>query len=168
MITDLVQIKRLGELKRPENERFRRHLKTYRYVERRLRRIAEEVEHQVECLDCANCCRVATARVTDRDAEKLARTLRIPLARFEADYTETSEEEGPILKRAADGACIFLAGNECTVYESRPAGCHDFPHTIRGNGSIPFRMWQFIDRATYCPIVYNTLEAWKADAGFPK
>jgi hypothetical protein len=27
-------------------------------------------------------------------------------------------------------------------------------------------MWQFIDRACYCPIVYNTLEAWKQETGF--
>ena len=29
MITDLVQIRLLGEKKRPENERFRRHIKTH-------------------------------------------------------------------------------------------------------------------------------------------
>jgi hypothetical protein len=27
-------------------------------------------------------------------------------------------------------------------------------------------MWQFIDRATYCPIVYNSLEAYKLISGF--
>jgi len=44
----------------------------------------------------------------------------------------------------------------------QPHGC---PHTVRGHGSIESRMWQFIDRACYCPIVYNTLEAYKADLG---
>jgi hypothetical protein len=27
-------------------------------------------------------------------------------------------------------------------------------------------MWQFIDRACYCPIVYNSLEAFKQETGF--
>jgi hypothetical protein len=27
-------------------------------------------------------------------------------------------------------------------------------------------MWQFIDRACYCPIVYNSLEAFKVETGF--
>jgi hypothetical protein len=27
-------------------------------------------------------------------------------------------------------------------------------------------MWQMIDRATYCPIVYNTLEEYKQIVGF--
>ena len=41
MITDLVQIQTLGEKKRQENERFRRHLKSRDHSDRILRRIAE-------------------------------------------------------------------------------------------------------------------------------
>jgi hypothetical protein len=37
---------------------------------------------------------------------------------------------------------------------------------VRGSGSIASRMWGFIDRATYCPIVYNSLEAFKEYSGF--
>jgi hypothetical protein len=29
-------------------------------------------------------------------------------------------------------------------------------------------MWQMIDRATYCPIVYNSLEAYKDIVGFQR
>lgn len=168
MITDLVQIRRLGEHKRAENERFRRHLKTYRYVERRLRQIGEEVEAQIDCLACGNCCRVATARLLERDLERLARHFRMSVEKFKREYAELSEEEGWILHRNPEKGCVFLSGNECTVYDVRPAACIDFPHTVRGAGSIPSRMWQFIDRACYCPIVYNTLEAWKQETGFTR
>jgi Fe-S-cluster containining protein len=61
---------------------------------------------------------------------------------------------------------VFLSGNDCTVYEARPASCTDFPHTVRGSGSFVARMWEFIDRACYCPIVYDTLEAVKREAKF--
>jgi hypothetical protein len=37
---------------------------------------------------------------------------------------------------------------------------------VRGNGSIASRMWQFADRASYCPIVYNSLEAFKEETKF--
>lgn len=166
MITDLVQIKRLGEQKRAENERFRRHLKTYRFVERKLRQMAIETEEQIDCLECANCCKVATAKLNERDVEKLARYLRLPVPRFRRDYTEESEEEGLILKRDAQSGCVFLAGNECTVYDARPGSCENFPHLTGGAGSLQSRMWQFIDRACYCPIVYNTLEQWKVETEF--
>ena len=52
------------------------------------------------------------------------------------------------------------------VYEERPDTCRRFPHLVRGNGSIASRMWQFIDRACYCPIVYNALEAFKVETRF--
>ena len=166
MITDLVQIRQLGEKKRPENERFRRHLKSRDHSDRILRRIAEGIEEQIDCTQCANCCRVATVTVSERDFERLARHLRISLSDFRARYTSESEEEGTILKRDDDAGCVFLDGFDCTVYEARPETCQRFPHLVRGNGSIASRMWQFIDRACYCPIVYNGLEAFKDETGF--
>ncbi len=166
MITDLVQIRRLGEQKRGENERFRRHLKTHSFVERRLRHIAEETEEGIDCTTCANCCKVATVTLTERDVTKLAKFLRIKEGKFLREYTEQSEEEGLILKRDEETGCVFLSGTECTVYEARPATCGDFPHLVRGAGSLQSRVWQFIDRASYCPIVYNTMEKWKEETEF--
>ena len=166
MITDLVQIRLEGEKKRGENERFRRHMKSHDHSDRILRRIAEGIEEQIDCTQCANCCKVATAVVSERDVERLARHLRIPVAKFLAEYTVESEEEGRILQRTDETGCVFLDGLECTVYEARPDTCQRFPHLVRGAGSIASRMWQFIDRACYCPIVYNALEAFKEELRF--
>jgi Fe-S-cluster containining protein len=168
VITDLVQIRRLGEKKRDENLRFRRHMKSRDHSDRILRRIAEEVEEQIDCTQCANCCRVATAKVTKRDLERLARYLRVTPARVMADYTVPSEEEGRVLQRSNQTGCVFLDGNTCTVYDARPESCQKFPHVVRGNGSIASRMWEFVDRACYCPIVYNSLEAFKKELGFTR
>lgn len=165
MLTDLVQIRRLGEQKRPENERLRQHMKRHGYVERHLRKIAEDIDEEMDCTTCANCCRQATVRLIERDVERLSKALGIKPARFFEEYAEESEEEGVILRRTEQG-CVFLTGNHCSVYEDRPTTCLHFPHTVRGEGSLPSRMWQMIDRATYCPIVYNTLEAWKVDVKF--
>ena len=166
MLTDLVQIRTLGEKKRDENLRFRKHMKSRDHSDRILRRIAEEIEGQIDCTVCANCCRVATAQVSERDVERLARYLRISPDRFLAEYTIESEEEGRILKRDRKTGCVFLDGNDCTVYDARPETCQKFPHLVRGSGSILSRMWQFVDRACYCPIVYNSLEAFKKELKF--
>ena len=168
MITDLVQIKLLGEKKRPENERFRKHMKSFDHSDRILRRIAEEIEDSTDCLACANCCRVATAKVTERDVERLSKYLRLKPARFLADFTVESADEGVVLKRDRKTGCVFLNGNECTVYDARPDSCQKFPHVVRGNGSIASRMWELIDRACYCPIVYNSLEAFKDEMEFKR
>jgi len=143
LVTDLVQIKRLGEQKRDENLRLRMHLKRHAFVERKLKAIADRIEKKTDCLACANCCRNATARLQER-------------------------EEGLLLKRHEDGSCVFLNGNECLIYRHRPTACRHFPHLTSGPGSLIWRMWEMPDRATYCPIVYNTLEEWKDEVDFQR
>jgi hypothetical protein len=39
---------------------------------------------------------------------------------------------------------------------------------VRGAGSIASRMWELIDRATYCPIAYNSIEAFKVETSFKR
>jgi Fe-S-cluster containining protein len=166
MVTDLVQIRLLGEKKRDENLRFRRHMKSHDHSDRILRRIAEGIEEQIDCRVCANCCRLATVTLAERDIDRLARYLRISPAEFIAQYTMESEDEGRILRQSKEQGCVFLEGKDCTVYDARPETCQRFPHLVRGAGSIASRMWEMVDRACYCPIVYNSLEAFKQELKF--
>ena len=169
MITDLVRIQQLGEKKLGENERFRRHMKTHDFPERRFRRVAEEIEEKIDCRACANCCKVAETDITERDVLRLAKSMRIKPQEFIERYTTMSvQEEGETILRRTEHGCIFLDGNDCTIYDERPDTCRDFPHLVRGKGSIQSRMWQMIDRATYCPIVYNALEEYKDIVGFKR
>jgi Fe-S-cluster containining protein len=166
VITDLVQIRRLGEHQRERNLRFRKWMKSHTYVERQFRKAAQEVEESIDCRQCAECCRVTEVKLAGRDVAKLARFLRISEREFLEKHTALDDQGAPILVRvkAAGGshACEFLQGNDCSVYEARPANCERFPHLLRGAGSLESRMWDFVDRATYCPIVYNWMEAVKA------
>jgi Fe-S-cluster containining protein len=111
---------------------------------------------------------VATVKLAPRDVERLAKALRISRERFLADYTMENAEEGVILRRDEASGCVFLSGNDCTVYDDRPDICQRFPHLVRGQGSIASRMWEMIDRACYCPIVYNSLEAFKEELKFKR
>ncbi len=73
MLTDLVQIRRLEQQQSGENARFRAYLKSHRHSDRRLRRFGEEIEAQIDCTACANCCRVTEVGITEKDIEKLAK-----------------------------------------------------------------------------------------------
>ena len=165
MINDLVQIRRLEHQNREENLRFRAYFKRHRHSDRRLRRFAEEIEAEIDCTACANCCRVPEVGITERDIEKLAKFLGMTRNEFIRDYTQRDEKNALILKRTEAG-CVFLQDNLCTVYEARPHNCANFPHLVRGSGSIASRMWQLVDRAGFCPIVYNWMEVVKKDIGF--
>jgi len=165
MLTDLVQIRRLGQQKRDENSRFRAYLRNHRQSDRRLRRFGEDIEAQIDCTTCANCCRVSEVEITDRDVDKLAKFLGMTREEFIRDSTQQSESGELILKRTESG-CVFLEDNLCSVYEARPQNCANFPHLVRGAGSIASRMWRLVERAEYCPIVYNWMEKVKEDIGF--
>ena len=165
MLTDLVQIRRLGQQKRSENFRFRAYLRNHRHSDRRLRRFGEEIEAEIDCTQCANCCRVSEVGITDRDIDKLAKFIGVTREEFLRDSTQRDEANDLILKKT-DAGCIFLKDNLCTVYEARPQNCANFPHLVRGAGSIDSRMWQLVDRAEFCPIVYNWMEKVKEDIGF--
>jgi len=165
MLTDLVQIRRLGQQKRDENSRFRAYLRNHRHSDRRLRRFGEDIEAQLDCTTCANCCRVSEVEITDRDVDKLAKFLGMTRKEFIRDSTQQSESGELILKRTESG-CVFLEDNLCSVYEARPQNCANFPHLVRGTGSIASRMWRLVERAEYCPIVYNWMEKVKEDIGF--
>jgi Fe-S-cluster containining protein len=165
MLTDLVQIRRLGQQKRNENSRFRAYLRNHRHSDRRLRRFGEEIEAQIDCTQCANCCRVSEVGITDRDIDKLAKFIGVTREEFLRESTQ-SDEAGDLILRKTEAGCVFLKDNLCTVYEARPQNCANFPHLVRGTGSIDSRMWQFVDRAEFCPIVYNWMEKVKEDIGF--
>ena len=165
MITDLVQIRRLEQQKRGENSRFRAYLKHHRHSDRRLRRFGEDIEAEIDCTACANCCRVTEVGITERDIEKLAKFIGVSAREFLEQFTASDAAGARILKRNEKG-CVFLEGNLCTVYEARPNNCANFPHVVRGTGSIASRMWEFLDRAGYCPIIYNWMEKVKEDIGF--
>jgi Fe-S-cluster containining protein len=166
VINDLVQIRTLGEKKRDENFRFRSYMKSRDHSDRILRRIAEGIQTQIDCTTCANCCKTSTTEITDRDIDRLARHLRIPRDQFLRDYAMLDEEGDLSLKFTLEAGCVFLEGNLCSVYEARPDICQRYPHLVRGNGSIASRMWSFVDRASVCPIVYNSLEAFKDELRF--
>ena len=166
MVNDLVQIRREGEKLRAENLRFRKWIKSHTFVERQFRRAAEDVQAAIDCRACAECCRVTEVQLVERDVEKLARFLGVSPHQFIKDYTQTGSDGETILRRTSAEGCVFLDGNECTVYEARPGNCERFPHLLRGSGSLESRMWEMVDRATYCPIVFNWFDRVKALTNF--
>src|SRR3977135_4093349 len=107
MITDLVQIRRLGEQKRGETPRFRFRIKSHNFVEGQFRRAAEDVQDQIDCRQCGECCRVGEVELAERDIEKLARFLGISVKAFVEQYTVEGETADLILKRTKSG-CVFL------------------------------------------------------------
>ena len=114
----------------------------------------EKITNRTNCLLCANCCRTLGPRITDKDLEKMAKTLRIKTQDLIANYLRIDEDGDMVFKTMP---CPFLGtDNYCSIYESRPKACREYPHTDRK------RFYQIynlsIKNAYTCPIVYEVMQ----------
>jgi Fe-S-cluster containining protein len=166
VVTDLVQIRRLAETDRGENLSFRRFLKEHHYPQGLFRRIAREVEQQIDCQKCANCCREPRVSVSGQDIDALARYLEMPPEHIIKEYTVVDRDDRETILRQTEGACVFLDGNLCMVYEARPRACRDFPYVASDQRSLGGRMSSICNHSSMCPIIYNTLELYKHAVGY--
>jgi hypothetical protein len=146
---------------RPGFEKVLKKLKARdkRALDRLFHELHHEVFKEINCLDCANCCRSISPIITDKDIERLARHLKIKPSEFVARYLETDEEDDHVFR---EQPCPFLGGdNYCMVYEKRPKACREYPHTDRP------KMYQLIKlclkNAAICPVVYKVLERMEKD-----
>ena len=72
----------------------------------------------VPCDTCILYCQGAHVLILDKDAEE-----------FDYKLTTTTTSDGTIqrhLQRHANGDCIYLADNKCSIYENRPRVCRKF------------------------------------------
>jgi len=166
VVTDLIQIRNLAEAEADENLHFRRYLKAHHYREGLFRRIAKEVEEQIDCKVCANCCRYTRVNISREDIERLARYLDILPEQVVRNYAIPDLEDRENMLRHTKDGCVFLDGNLCMVYEARPRACRKFPYLTTHERSLGARMSSICKRAWFCPIVYNSLAAYKKLVGY--
>ena len=165
LTTDLNEIARLARKRESSDIKFRTYVKCHDLDDKELDKLVQEttreVESQIDCTTCANCCRTMEVVVDDADIKRLAKSLCLPAAEFEKRYVKTAKDG---VKHFATRPCPMLEGNRCSVYEDRPKACRDFPylHSERFRG----RMFMMIDNTALCPIVFNTYARLKPKLGF--
>ena len=91
----------------------------------------EENFQQIDCLECANCCKSTSPIFIQTDIDRLAKNFRMKSSQFIEEYLHRDEEGDYVLKGSP---CKFLGSdNKCLVYENRPKACREYPHTNRKN-----------------------------------
>ena len=151
-----------------ENHKFRSFVKHHldlsdTRVDATVRKVTEGIWAKVDCLDCGACCKGLQIAIDDEDIQRLAKRLKMTIRNFENRFVVKSSDNE---KSLASPPCPFLDGNTCTVYEDRPKACKDFPYLYEPH--FRGRMLMLIDNTFLCPIVFNTVEALKAEFGFAR
>ena len=91
----------------------------------------EAAFENIDCLNCANCCKTTGPLFTRADIERIANYLHISAADFTRNYLKVDEDNDYVLKSTP---CSFLGSdNYCSIYEVRPKACREYPHTDRSN-----------------------------------
>lgn len=167
MVSDLQEVFRLGTAKAKENLAFRRYLSAKHQGDGPFQILASEVQRETDCTACANCCRQSIVTVNKQEMERIASHLATTADEVSRLYTD-SDPDSPALRtlRNARG-CVFLDGNLCMIYDARPKTCREFPHIAIGIQSLGGRPSSHARWAPLCPIIYNTLERYKRQMGFP-
>ena len=112
---DLDRFREKSKNRSAENRKFLQSLKKKdaRLVDDAFHNLHTEVFEEVDCLQCANCCKTTSIKPGD----------------FIETYLRVDEDKDYVLKSSP---CPFLdADNYCKVYESRPKACREYPHTDR-------------------------------------
>jgi uncharacterized protein len=165
-ITDLVQIQLDSTAKGEANLAFRDFVNhALELSDRRLNAVVQDITEQVwshiDCRTCANCCKTQQPVFSRTEAQRIAAYLGVTLQDLVAQYLVSDADVGKYITQQLP--CPFLENNLCTIYSVRPAVCKNYPHLHR---NLRSRLWQLLDNAGVCPIVYNVLERLKTQVGF--
>jgi Fe-S-cluster containining protein len=145
--------------KHKENRRFFTKLQRRppRDLDRTMGDLHREAFNQIDCLECANCCKTTGPLFTATDIGRIASHLKVKPGVFVERYLRLDEDGDHVLKEVP---CTFLgADNFCSIYEVRPKACREYPHTDRRKfhqiGALTLK------NTAICPAAYRIVEALK-------
>lgn len=120
--------------------------------------IADEIHQKVfkelDCLDCANCCKSIPPIVNITDSKRISSFLNISLKDFQTKFLKVDEDGDSVFKSSP---CVFLnKDNTCQIYEVRPIACREYPHTDHMQFTSNFRLHK--QNIEYCPAVFHIVE----------
>ena len=128
---NLEKFKTISRNQSEENKAFLKRLgrRKPKNLDEVVHRLHEETFQEVNCLECANCCKTTSPIVIDRDIDRIAKHLKMKPSELITQYLRLDEEGDYVFRQAP---CPFLMGdNYCMIYEVRPRACREYPHTNR-------------------------------------
>ena len=136
------------------NDFFNKNRKKIENADELVLQLHEQAFAETDCLQCANCCRTLGPRITDKDIDRIAKTLRIKPAKVIENHLRIDEDGDYVFQSMP---CPFLmADNYCAIYDNRPKACREYPHTDRRKF---YQLYRLTVKNSYtCPVAYSVLE----------
>lgn len=147
---------KLAKEKHKVHQKFLKKLKQKppKSLDQQMQVLHDETFEEINCLNCANCCKTTGPLFTNKDIERIAKHLKMKPSQFIETYLRIDEDQDYVLQELP---CPFLAAdNYCLIYDVRPKACAEFPHTDR-------KKFHKINHLTLkntavCPAAYQIVE----------
>ena len=121
---------------------------------KRLPQLHSEAFEQIDCLQCAQCCKNYSPRFKMPDIKRIGKYLGMKETQFIEAYLRMDEDGDYVVKSAP---CAFLQeNNTCSIYDVRPSDCARFPYT--DEDVLLKRKNITLKNSEFCPIVFYVLE----------
>ena len=161
-MSQTIDVKRYEELARQKQGEHRKFLaqlkkKAPKNLDKIVQEVHNEVFQEIDCTQCANCCKTLGPDFTEQDITRIAKHFRMKLPAFEEMYLQVDEDGDKVFKSMP---CPFLGpDNLCDIYDVRPKACAAFPHTDHK------KIYQInhltIKNTLFCPAAYLFVEKLK-------
>jgi len=159
MINEISKLKEKAKGVQAENKIFFAKLKksTPRNLDDVAHRLHDEAFDDIDCTDCANCCKTTSPIFRQNDIQRIAKRLKMRPSDFIQKYLHIDEDKDYVLNSAP---CPFLdSENHCIVYDDRPTACREYPHTNRKRFHQIFDLT--LKNTAVCPAVFRIVEEMK-------
>lgn len=126
-------------------------------LDKAFRKANDEAFSHIDCLQCANCCRIAQPVFEMPDIKRISRHFQLTPDAFIRKYLKADPEYEFFTKKLP---CPFLGDdNKCSIYEIRPMGCRTYPPArLRLS---PEQLDVIHDNAGICPAVNEMIDKIK-------
>lgn len=151
----------LAKKKRTENKKFLEKLKKQKpaHLDVIIQELHEQAFEEIDCLQCANCCKTTGPLLLNKDIDRLAKELKLRPAIFTEKYLKIDEDKDYIFNQMP---CPFLGSDRyCQVYNARPNACREYPHTQQRDQMQKLKIT--FENSLICPAVARIVEELRVE-----
>ncbi len=118
--------------------------------------VDKEVWTEIDCLNCANCCKVMSPTYTPGDIKRISAHLSMRAGEFKSKWLYQEKSSGDWLNRSTPCQFLDMKTNMCGIYAVRPGDCAGFPHLPKK------KMIEYIhvhkQNIEFCPATFKMVE----------
>jgi Fe-S-cluster containining protein len=115
----------------------------------------KETWKELNCLDCANCCKTMSPTYTKKDRMRISKHLGMTEKAFREKWLY-KDNTGDWMNKKQPCQFLDLTTNMCNIYSVRPRDCAGFPHHTKKKMVDYMHMYK--QNIEFCPATYSVVQ----------